>query len=107
MTLILPKPKRDNIIPFANVAKSEQPVPDWLSKCMQERGKPLNNLANVLLALREDPRLCQAFAYNEMLGTTMFQKPPRVILGKLLRIPARAITDEDVTWVQEYLQRAG
>jgi hypothetical protein len=42
----------------------------WLDRCIMGDGKtpkPLPNVANALIALRNDPAVIDAFAYDEML----------------------------------------
>jgi len=58
--------------------------PDWLGKSIKGKGQgPLSILANVLSALRNDPSLVKAFAYDEMQRTTMLmQKEGRPIPSK-------------------------
>jgi predicted P-loop ATPase len=76
--------------------------PDWLGKSIKGKGQgPLSILANVLSALRNDPSLVKAFAYDEMQRTTMLmQKEGRPI-------EPRPVEDADVFRLQEFLQRAG
>jgi predicted P-loop ATPase len=75
--------------------------PDWLSKSIKSKGSPLSILANVTSALRSDPSLVNAFAYDEMQRTTMLlQKEGRPI-------EPRPVEDADVFRLQEFLQRAG
>src|SRR5262249_4622696 len=76
--------------------------PDWLGKSIKGKGQgPLSILANVLSALRNDPSLVRAFAYDEMQRTTM-------LMQKEVRpIEPRPVEDADVFRLQEFLQRAG
>ena len=68
--------------------------PDWLHEAMvDEKGRPLTNLANALLALRSDPRFKDALSYDEMLCAPLLNGVP--------------IRDVDVIAIQEQLQRAG
>jgi predicted P-loop ATPase len=62
------------------------------------KGRPLSNLANALLALRSDPDLGGALAYNEMLCAPLIRRPGQ---------PERLVTDVDVGHLQERLQLAG
>lgn len=75
----------------------------WLAHCQYTKDGDLrSNLANVLVALREAPRLREMFAYDDMLRAP--------ILMQSLAIETfapRPVRDEDVTAVQEWLQRAG
>ena len=61
-------------------------------------------IANALLALRRDGGLRDAFAYDEMPRTTMLMHR---IGSPMAPFEARAIIDEDVVYVAEYLQQAG
>ena len=76
---------------------------NWLRTCIKgAKGQgPLPNLANVMNALRDDPSLVGAFAYDEMQRATMLmQKEGR-------QIEPRPVEDSDVYRLQEFLQRAG
>ncbi len=77
----------------------------WISKCQGDgSGHPIPNLANAMVALREDPRLKGAFAYDEMLCAPLLLKD----LGDRPEgFITRAVTDIDVGDVQEQLQLAG
>ncbi|MEO5951567.1 MAG: virulence-associated E family protein [Chloroflexia bacterium] len=81
------------------------PLP-WLSQCQRSNGKLQNNLANVLVGLRNDSLLSTAIAFNEMLGTTFLVKPLTIEFNQLNFTP-RPTMDHDVTRIQEYLQLAG
>lgn len=51
-------------VDFSTIANNEQGIDSsWLEKCLMEHGKPVYNLANVLIALRSDPMLCDAIAW--------------------------------------------
>ena len=81
----------------------------WLDKAQTDRNsEPRPNLFNVMLALREDPRLAGLFAFDEMLRTPMLV---RAVPGKAQhdddRFQARTVHDEDVSRLQEFLQTAG
>jgi predicted P-loop ATPase len=67
-------------------------------------GKPLPIIANALLALRRDDGLQDAFAYDQMARTAMLMHP---IGSPLAPFEPRAIIDEDVVYVAEYLQQGG
>lgn len=79
----------------------------WLRQCQKnDDGDPISNLANAMLALREDHCLANAFGYDEM-------ERAAFVVGRLpgdkpgvLHV-TRAIRDVDVSQVQEYLQLAG
>jgi hypothetical protein len=70
---------------------------EWLSRCMKTKdGTPLSNLANAMLALREDPAVNDILSFDEMLCGPM-----------LIRDVNRPVTDVDVGELQEWLQIAG
>jgi predicted P-loop ATPase len=79
---------------------------DWLKRCiLGETGKPIANLANAITALEGDPDIRDVFAFDEMLRMP-------VMLHEIARPletcePPRPVTDEDVTELQRWLQRAG
>lgn len=89
----------------ADVEPKEILSPDWLEMCLRDdRGQPIPNVANVLLALRADPAYSGKFAYNQMVCLPYLAQP----LGPQAEpFTPRPITDEDVTHVQERLQIAG
>ncbi len=75
----------------------------WLTHCQRnDDGNLRSNLANTLVALREAPRLREMFAYDEMLRAP-------ILMQSLAEQPfeCRPVRDDDVTAVQEWLQRAG
>jgi predicted P-loop ATPase len=77
----------------------------WQNDCIKgTTGKPLPIIANALLALRRDSGLRDAFAYDEMARTAMLMHP---IGSPLAPFEPRAIIDEDVAYVSEYLQQCG
>ena len=52
----------------------------WLDQCIigdGKNGQPLPIVANALIALRKDPTLRDAFAFDEMLRAPMLQHPDR------------------------------
>src|SRR3954451_10002761 len=81
------------------------PVKDtWLAQCISENGKPLPIVTNALVALRRDPDIRDAFAYDEMQRTAMLM---HAIGQPLMPFESRAIADEDITVLTEFLQKAG
>jgi predicted P-loop ATPase len=69
-------------------------APPWIAECIKDsKGRPIANLANALLGLRSDPKFSEAFSYDEMLSSALFNGKP--------------VRDVDVTEIQEYLQHAG
>jgi hypothetical protein len=80
---------------------------DWYSRCMVgSDGRTLNNLANALLALREDPAWRAVLAHDEMFGTAFLLRPPPGETATLTQFPY-PISDNDVSRAQEWLQLAG
>jgi predicted P-loop ATPase len=78
---------------------------DWLGKCETDKqGKPFPNLANAMIALRSDPTVKDAFAYDEMLCAVMLAHP---IADKNAKFKPRPVTDIDISSLQEWLQLAG
>ena len=76
----------------------------WLQRCQKdERGQPLANLANALLALRDDLKLSDTLAFDEMERSAMV----------VAALPGdgpdnhRPLDDATVGRIQEYLQLAG
>jgi predicted P-loop ATPase len=92
----------DNILKFRALTEAAP----WLADCQcGGKGQPLSNLANILVALRNDPMLRDLFAYDQMLQAPILLKP---LPGKQLdNFEVRQVTDVDVTYLQEQLQRAG
>ena len=82
---------------------------DWLARCqLTSEGKPRSNLANAILALREDPALKDLFAFDEMLRAPLLKSPvPHRDSRPVEAFEQRPIRDEDITAVQEWLQLAG
>jgi predicted P-loop ATPase len=76
----------------------------WLARCLSEHGKPLPIVTNALVALRRDPDISDAFAYDEMQRCVMVVQE---IGQPLAPFESRPITEEDVTRLTEFLQKAG
>jgi predicted P-loop ATPase len=75
----------------------------WLAHCQYNKdGNLRSNLLNALVALREAPALREMFAYDDMLRAPILMKS----LSEEA-FTSRPVRDEDVTVVQEWLQRAG
>jgi predicted P-loop ATPase len=99
---------RERVSPRRRHNKANGTTPssaDWLSKCEADKqGKPFPNLANAMIALRSDPAVRDAFAYDEMLCAAMLVHP---IADKGAKLKPRPVTDIDVSSLQEWLQLAG
>jgi predicted P-loop ATPase len=81
----------------------------WLKKCILGDGKnpkPLPIVANALIALRNDPAVCDALGYDEMLrAPTLLHEIGQPIGGEITE--PRPLTDKDVIDIQEWMQEAG
>ena len=87
----------------------QQSIGDWYSRCLvRDDGQVFGNLANVLLALREDTAWTDVLGYDEMLRAPMLIRPVPVH-GKPApeQFEPRPLRDEDVAAIQEWLQIAG
>lgn len=92
--------KYPNIV---RLAEAFDRVPDWVHDCITDsNGRVLPVVANILTALRADPKLKDCFAYDQMLQTPLLTQPLEDASG----FKARPLTDTDVTRFQEWLQHA-
>jgi predicted P-loop ATPase len=93
-------------------AKAEAQYQDtgWYGRAITgSKGQVLSTLANALLALREDPAFHGVLAFDEMMRTAMLMRPVPahgVVFGTDGFKP-RPVRDEDVTFIQEWMQIAG
>jgi predicted P-loop ATPase len=97
---------------MSRARQATTPEPKWLAKGERDDSDRLiANVANVLLALRENPVIATSFALDEMRRASMVLKPipGRGGRSKDNRPEAmpRPVTDTDVTLLQEYLQTLG
>ena len=91
----------DNIIRLATAREARC---EWLHACITgENGRILPNVANILIALRADPKLKDCFAFDQMLQAPLLTRP----LNDSEGFEPRPLTDTDVTRFQEWLQLAG
>ena len=107
-------PQPTLVSPLAKPKRKEKPGSardfDWYSKTItNSEGKPLSVLANAILALRDDPAWAGILTYDEMERSVMLAASvPRhgvsQVAGTLFPC---AVTDDDVTLAQEWLQIAG
>jgi hypothetical protein len=81
----------------------------WYDRAMTgSKGQVLSILANVLLALREDPAWNGVLAYDEMQAMVLLCKPvPRFGQQLVAAGYPRPLRDDDVTQIQEWFQIAG
>jgi predicted P-loop ATPase len=82
----------DNIVQLAE--RMAHKAPWWGDLILGDKNKPMSILANVLIILRSDPAWQNKFAYDEMLRAPTWQR-------------SRAITDDDIVEVQDWLQKVG
>ncbi len=82
---------------------------DWLDRCQKdEKGDPRPNLANTMLALREDARLKDLVAFDEMLRAPLLLRPiPTKLVQQTELFEPRSLLDTHVTSLQEFLQLTG
>jgi len=79
----------------------------WIHQCiLGDNKKPLPVLANALIALRTDPAVRDAVAFDEMLSAVMLLHELGQPIGGTLA-ETRLLTDHDVTAVQEWMQQQG
>jgi predicted P-loop ATPase len=90
---------------------SREDMPDWAERCLKDdRENIIPNLANALIALRADPDLAEAFAYDEMSCTSILRRAIPVAPGGESAGAGpfpRAVRDADVSQLQELLQHLG
>jgi predicted P-loop ATPase len=110
-------PRRDNVteVDFKKPRRKKPPPPpppggwaSWYDKLRRDNGRIIPDLANVLIALREDQALVFAMAFNEMrqrsIAMTEWPRAARALAGE---DPPHEIGDDDITRLQEWLQHMG
>jgi predicted P-loop ATPase len=84
-------------------------IPEWMrGGCFDQKGALLPNVASAMTALRNAPQISQCFAYDEMLCAAVLIDPLPDPNGRNQAsddILPRAVRDDDVTQLQEWLQR--
>jgi Virulence-associated protein E/Bifunctional DNA primase/polymerase, N-terminal len=83
--------------------KAAPTAPGWLAQCVMEAGRPISNLANVMIALRGDGELRDLFAYDEMLCAPMLMQA----LDHGPHFVPHPVTDTIANRLRERLQVAG
>jgi predicted P-loop ATPase len=91
-----------------NVAVFPRQPESWIALCIvgdSKDAKPLPIVANALIALRHDPAIKDAFAYDEMMRMPILMHP----IGQAFNNDhtPRPVTDQDVIALQEWLQEKG
>jgi len=91
-------------LPYSPATNSlTAPRPAWQHECqIDAKGGIIANLANAVTAIRGEPHLAAAIAFDEMQRIPMLVGP----IGDGTTIP-RPITDADVIRVQHWMQHAG
>jgi predicted P-loop ATPase len=86
-------------------------VPPWAEACIKDDyGRIIPCLANVLIALRALPDVADAFAYDTMACSAILRSALPIAPGGESASSApfpRAVRDEDVSQLQEWLQHQG
>jgi predicted P-loop ATPase len=88
--------KRPTVVPF----------PTWRSRLRTSAsGTPIPDLANVLIALRNEPGFAVSFAFDEMQQQTIIRAAPPLCAGSDAGdVFPRFVNEEDITHVQEWMQ---
>jgi predicted P-loop ATPase len=87
----------------AQGSPEQQEASDWAEYLQRdEKGNPLNNLANAMTVLRSAEELRDCFAFDQMLRAPILTA--RLPKGRATGLP-RPVQDGDVSLVQEWLQR--
>ena len=102
-----------NVHPFPDRRRRKLPPPGgwppWFGELRRdERNRVIADLANVLIALRREPMLVDAFSFDEMQRSEMLDAPlPRAANAGHAGLGPypRQVRDEDVGQLQEWLQR--
>jgi predicted P-loop ATPase len=81
------------------------PAPSWRQLMRPPVGKPIADLHNTLIVLRNEPGFAVAFAFDEMQQVTIIRATPPLCRGAGAgeQFP-RWTTDEDVSRLQEWMQ---
>jgi predicted P-loop ATPase len=79
----------------------------WVNACIKDhKGRPIANVANVIIALEGDSNIRDALGYDEMLRAPVLLHQPGIPIGGDVLEP-RPLTDDDVTDIQKWLQHVG
>jgi Virulence-associated protein E/Bifunctional DNA primase/polymerase, N-terminal len=92
--------------------KATNALPPWLATCEKDdRDRIIPNLANLMIALRLDPALADAFAFDQMLQAPVLRcalpsAPNGRTTGGTDPLP-RPLRDADISDLREYVQHHG
>jgi predicted P-loop ATPase len=95
--------------PAGEIFPPYDPAPEWFTSTQRNRdGWAIPNLANAMMALRGDSTFVDAFAFDRMAARALLLRPLIDPRGELMVDDARpfprALTDDDVSAVTEWLQ---
>jgi predicted P-loop ATPase len=80
----------------------------WANELLCDgKGKPYQNFANVMIALRMDPAFVGALEFNEMAQDAILLRNVPLVSDKPAPDCPRPITDDDVSRFQDWLQHHG
>jgi hypothetical protein len=77
---------------------------NWTGQTMETRSAIASNLGNAMLGLRNDPQLCDALGFDEMLCAPVLLEP---LFDEDPEFTIRLVTDADVSAIQGFLQWKG
>jgi predicted P-loop ATPase len=81
------------------------PMPSWRAQMRPPVGKPIPDLANVMIALRNEHGFAVAFAFDEMQQQAILRAAPPLAPGQDAGdVFPRFIDDDDVTRLQAWMQ---
>lgn len=98
------------VVPFRPRGPQPPPGgwPSWYQSLRRDNGRVIPDLANVLIALRGDPEMDHALAFDEMRWRSIVQRPlPATDEGRLEKPVPHETDDDDIVRVQEWLQVNG
>jgi hypothetical protein len=93
-----------NVYVQRQIEKARLDLGKWTNKTMDTEVTMASNLGNTLLGLREDPKLCDALGFDEMLNLPVLMRP---LFKPDPGFLVRPVTDKDVAAIQEYFQWCG
>lgn len=97
------KPKEQKTKRTGNGHDKRADAPPWMAAAsFDDAGRLVANLASVMAALRAAPEVSNCFAYDEMLRAPVIVNSIPGVTEEVLPRPA---TDDDVTQLQEWLQK--